>query len=113
MKKIEAVIRPTKFEDVKSALEAIGMVSMTVSEVKGRGEQKGVRQQWRGAEYVVDFFPKTRIEMVVPDEKVDEVIAVIREAAQTGQIGDGKIFVIPVERAVRVRTGEEGEAALR
>ncbi|MDD3621137.1 MAG: P-II family nitrogen regulator [Methanofollis sp.] len=112
MKKIEAVIRPTKFEDVKTALEEIGMVSMTVSEVKGRGQQKGVRQQWRGAEYVVDFFPKTRIEMVVPDEKVDEVVTVIVQAAQTGQIGDGKIFVVPVERVVRVRTGEEDDRAL-
>ncbi|MBP2146181.1 nitrogen regulatory protein P-II 1 [Methanofollis sp. W23] len=112
MKKIEAVIRPTKFEDVKTALEEIGMVSMTVSEVKGRGQQKGVRQQWRGAEYVVDFFPKTRIEMVVPDEKVDEVVSAIVRAAQTGQIGDGKIFVVPVERVVRVRTGEEDDRAL-
>jgi nitrogen regulatory protein P-II 1 len=112
MKKIEAVIRPTKFEDVKTALEEIGIVSMTVSEVKGRGQQKGVRQQWRGAEYVVDFFPKTRIEMVVPDEKVDEVVTVIVQAAQTGQIGDGKIFVVPVERVVRVRTGEEDDRAL-
>ncbi|MDD4253911.1 MAG: P-II family nitrogen regulator [Methanofollis sp.] len=113
MKKIEAIIRSTKFDDVKAALEGIGMVSMTVSEVKGRGQQKGVRQQWRGAEYVVDFFPKTRIELVVPDEKVDGAIAAIAGAAQTGQIGDGKIFVIPVERVIRVRTGEEGEAALR
>ncbi|QYZ78850.1 P-II family nitrogen regulator [Methanofollis formosanus] len=112
MKKIEAIIRPTKFEDVKVALEEIGMVSMTVSEVKGRGQQKGVRQQWRGAEYLVDFFPKTRIELVVPDERVDVVVDVIAKAARTGQIGDGKIFVLPVERVIRVRTGEEGEEAV-
>ncbi|QSZ66879.1 P-II family nitrogen regulator [Methanofollis aquaemaris] len=112
MKKIEAVIRPMKFEAVRESLEAIGIASMTVSEVKGRGQQKGVMQQWRGAEYVVDLFPKTKVEVVVPDGRVEEVVDAIAKAARTGQIGDGKIFVLPVERAIRVRTGEEGEEAI-
>jgi nitrogen regulatory protein P-II 1 len=112
MKKIEAIIRTTKFEDVKVALEGIGLVSMTVTEVKRRGQQKGIKQQWRGAEYIVDLIPKTKIELVVEDSKVDIVIVTLAEAARTGQIGDGKIFVIPVERTIRVRTGEEGDSAL-
>ncbi|TAJ44941.1 P-II family nitrogen regulator [Methanofollis fontis] len=112
MKKIEAIIRTTKFEDVKAALEGIGMVSMTVTEVKGRGQQRGIKQQWRGAEYMVDLIPKTKVEMVVEDEKADAVISTLAEAARTGQIGDGKIFVVPVERTIRVRTGEEGDTAL-
>jgi len=112
MKKIEAIIRTTKFEDVKVALEGIGLVSMTVTEVKGRGQQKGIKQQWRGAEYIVDLIPKTKIEMVVEDGKVDTVISTLADAARTGQIGDGKIFVIPVERVIRVRTGEEGDPAI-
>jgi len=112
MKKIEAIIRTTKFEDVKVALEGIGLVSMTVTEVKGRGQQKGIKQQWRGAEYIVDLIPKTKVEMVVEDGKVDTVISTLADAARTGQIGDGKIFVIPVERVIRVRTGEEGDPAI-
>lgn len=112
MKKIEAIVRTTKFEDVKVALEGIGMVSMTVTEVKGRGQQKGIKQQWRGAEYIVDLIPKTKIELVVEDDKVEAVVSTLADAARTGQIGDGKIFVVPVERAIRVRTAEEGDPAL-
>lgn len=112
MQKIEAIIRTTKLEEVKAALEGIGMVSLTVTDVKGRGQQKGIKQQWRGAEYIVDLIPKTKIELVVEDEKVDTVISTISSAARTGQIGDGKIFVSPVSRVIRVRTGEEGDKAL-
>lgn len=112
MQKIEAIIRTTKLEEVKAALEGSGMVSLTVTDVKGRGQQKGIKQQWRGAEYIVDLIPKTKIELVVEDEKVDSVVSTISAAARTGQIGDGKIFVSPVSRVVRVRTGEEGDKAL-
>jgi len=112
MKKVEAIIRATKFEEVKLALEKAGIESMTVIEVKGRGKQKGITQQWRGAEYVVDMIPKTKIEMVVKDEEVQEVVDTICSVAKTGQIGDGKIFISPVEEAIRVRTGEHGEESL-
>lgn len=112
MKKIEAVIKPFKLDDVKTAVQEIGISGLTVSDVKGFGRQKGHTEIYRGAEYVVDFLPKTRVEIVVPDDKVEEVIAVIVEAACTGKIGDGKIFVHPVEIAVRIRTGERDEAAL-
>lgn len=112
MKEIKAIIRATTFEAVKKALDEKGYVSMTVTEVKGRGKQKGITQQWRGAEYVVDMIPKTKIEMVVKDEEVEEVIDIICSIAKTGQIGDGKIFISPVEDAIRVRTGEHGEESL-
>ncbi len=111
MRKIEAIIRPMKLEEVKSALTDAGFVSMTVMEVRGRGQQKGLVQQWRGREYCVDLLPKTRIEVVVSERDVDKVVEVIQNTAATGSIGDGKIFVIPVERTIRIRTGEEdGEA---
>jgi nitrogen regulatory protein P-II 1 len=112
MKKIEAIIRTMKFESVKHALEEAGLDSMTVTEVKGRGRQKGIVQQWRGAEYVVDLIPKTKIEVVVADADVEKVVDVIATSAATGQIGDGKIFIIPLEDAIRVRTRERGDTAL-
>lgn len=112
MRKIEAIIRPTKLHEIKGALEAAGCESMTVTEVKGRGKQKGIIQQWRGREYCVDFLPKTKIEMVVPEKYVEDVIDVIVKNASTGDIGDGKIFVYPVERVVRIRTGERDGDAL-
>ena len=112
MKKIEAVIKPFKLDDVKEALNEIGIQGMTVSEVKGYGRQKGHKEIYRGAEYVVDFIPKIKIEIVVPAEQADQVVQKIREAANTNKIGDGKIFVFPVEEAVRVRTGETGADAI-
>jgi len=112
MKKIEAIIRPGKLEEVKKALSDAGYVSMTVSEVKGRGLQKGITQQWRGREYVVDMLPKTLIEIIVPSDKAEEVVKIIQENAATGTIGDGKIFIVPVEKAIRIRTGETDNAAL-
>ncbi len=112
MRKIEAIIRPMKLEDVKNALSDAGFVSITVTEVKGRGQQKGLIQQWRGREYCVDLLPKTRIEIVLLEQDVDRVIELIQSAAATGNIGDGKIFVIPVEKAMRIRTSEIGEDAL-
>ncbi len=113
MKKIEAVIKPFKLEDVKDALAEAGITGMTVSEVKGYGRQQGHSELYRGAEYVVDFLPKVKIEVVVSnDEYLKTAIDAIKEAAHTGKIGDGKIFVIPVEHVVRIRTGEEDEEAL-
>lgn len=112
MKKIEAIIRTMKFEEVKTALEKAGLESMTVSEVKGRGKQKGITQQWRGAEYVVDLIPKTKIEMVVDDAMVETVVDTICTVAATGNIGDGKIFVSTVDEVIRVRTRERGTKAL-
>lgn len=112
MKKIEAIIKPFKLDDVKDALNGIGITGMTMSEVKGYGRQKGHTEIYRGAEYVVDFIPKVKIEIVVPADQVDKVVDVVREAANTGKIGDGKIFVLPVERVVRVRTGEEDRDAV-
>ncbi|MBU2489317.1 MAG: P-II family nitrogen regulator [Proteobacteria bacterium] len=112
MKKIEAVIKPFKVDEVKDALAELGLPGMTIWEVRGYGRQKGHKEVYRGAEYVVDFVPKLRMEMVVPDDRVSEVVEAIRKAANTGAIGDGKIFVLPVEQAVRVRTGETGEDAL-
>lgn len=112
MKKIEAIIKPFKLDDVKEALNEIGIQGMTISEVKGYGRQKGHKEIYRGAEYVVDFIPKVKIEIVVESERADEVVEKIRSAANTGKIGDGKIFVFPVEQAVRVRTGEEGKDAI-
>lgn len=112
MKKVEAIIKPFKLEEVKDALGDIGIEGMTVTEVKGFGRQKGHTELYRGAEYVVDFLPKIRVEMVVGDQLVDGVIEAIVRAARTGKIGDGKIFVSPVEQAIRIRTGESGDIAL-
>jgi nitrogen regulatory protein P-II 1 len=112
MKKIEAVIKPFKLDDVKEALNEIGIQGMTISEVKGYGRQKGHKEIYRGAEYVVDFIPKIKIEIVVAADRADQVVQKIREAANTNKIGDGKIFVLPVEEAVRVRTGETGTDAI-
>jgi nitrogen regulatory protein P-II 1 len=112
MKKIEAIIKPFKLDDVKEALNEIGIQGMTVLEVKGYGRQKGHKEIYRGAEYVVDFIPKIKIEIVVEAERVDAVVDKIQSAANTGKIGDGKIFVIPVETAIRVRTGERGKDAI-
>ena len=112
MKKIEAVIKPFKLEDVKDALAEIGITGMTVSEVKGYGRQKGHSELYRGAEYVVDFLPKVKMEMVVASEQVDEVVNTIAEVAATGKIGDGKIFVSDIEKIIRIRTGETGPDAI-
>jgi len=112
LRKVEAIIKPFKLDDVKEALNEIGIHGMTVSEVKGYGRQKGHKEIYRGAEYVVDFIPKIKIEIVTEDNRVDEVVEQIRNAANTGKIGDGKIFIIPVEGAVRVRTGETGKDAI-
>jgi nitrogen regulatory protein P-II 1 len=112
MKKIEAIIKPFKLDDIKEALNEIGIQGMTISEVKGYGRQKGHKEIYRGAEYVVDFIPKIKIEIVVAADRADQVVQIIREAANTNKIGDGKIFVIPVEEAVRVRTGETGSDAV-
>jgi len=112
MKKIEAIIKPFKLDDVKEALNGIGIKGMTISEVKGYGRQKGHKEIYRGAEYVVDFIPKTKMEIIVDSSQVETVIETIRQAANTGKIGDGKIFVLPIEEVVRVRTGEKGEEAI-
>lgn len=112
MKKIEAIIKPFKLEGVKEALTEIGITGMTVSEVKGYGRQKGHKEMYRGAEYNIDFNPKLKIELVLAAELVDKVVDKIREAANTDKIGDGKIFVIPVEDVMRVRTGERGKDAI-
>jgi len=112
MKKVEAIIKPFKLDDVKEALNGIGIQGMTISEVKGYGRQKGHKEIYRGAEYVVDFIPKVKVEITVEAGQVDEVVRTIREAANTGTIGDGKIFVLPVEQAIRVRTGETGREAI-
>jgi len=112
MKKIEAIIKPFKLDDVKETLNEIGIQGMTIVEVKGYGRQKGHKEIYRGAEYVVDFIPKIKVELVVTEEKVDKVVDSIAKSANTGKIGDGKIFVLPVEQAIRVRTGETGEDAI-
>ena len=112
MKKIEAIIKPFKLDDVKEALNEINIKGMTVSEVKGYGRQKGHKEIYRGAEYVVDFIPKVKMEIIVEARQADEVVERIRQAANTGKIGDGKIFVLPVEEVVRVRTGERGKEAI-
>ena len=112
MKKIEAIIKPFKLDDVKEALNEIGIQGMTISEVKGYGRQKGHKEIYRGAEYVVDFIPKIKIEIIVEAGRANEVVDKICEAANTGKIGDGKIFVFSVEQAVRVRTGEKGKDAI-
>lgn len=112
MKKIEAIIKPFKLDEVREALSELGVSGMTVSEVKGFGRQKGHTELYRGAEYVVDFLPKVKIEAVVADDLVESAIDLIIKAARTGKIGDGKIFVYPVEQVVRIRTGETDDAAL-
>ncbi len=112
MKKVEAIVKPFKLEEVKEALAAVGVQGLTVTEVKGFGRQKGHKELYRGAEYVVEFLPKVKLEVVVGDDKVEEVVKAIVKAASTGRIGDGKIFVLPVEEAVRIRTGESGEIAI-
>jgi nitrogen regulatory protein P-II 1 len=112
MKKVEAVIKPFKLDDVKEKLAELGIKGMTVTEVRGFGRQKGHTEIYRGAEYVVDFLPKIKIEVVVPDNQLTEVVDAIRKAAHTGKIGDGKIFVYSVEEVMRIRTGEMGEQAL-
>ena len=112
MKKIEAIIKPFKLEDVKEALSGLGVEGMTVSEVKGFGRQKGHTELYRGAEYVVDFLPKAKIEVAVGDAMLDQAVEAITRAANTGKIGDGKIFVTNLEQVVRIRTGESGEEAL-
>ena len=112
MKKVEAIIKPFKLDDVKDRLGEIGVQGITVSEVKGFGRQKGHTELYRGAEYVVDFLPKIKIEVVVPDDMGEDVVEAVVEAARTGRIGDGKVFVVPVEEAVRIRTGERGNGAL-
>lgn len=112
LKKIEAIIKPFKLDDVKEALNEIGIQGMTTSEVKGYGRQKGHKEIYRGAEYVVDFIPKIRIEIVVDSELADQVVETIIQASNTGKIGDGKIFVFSVEKAIRVRTGERGKDAI-
>ncbi|MCC6063353.1 MAG: nitrogen regulator P-II GlnB [Thermocrinis sp.] len=112
MKKIEAIIKPFKLDEVKDALVEIGIGGMTVTEVRGFGQQKGHTEIYRGTEYVIDFLPKVKIEVVVRDEDVEKVIETIMKAAQTGRVGDGKIFVIPVEEVIRIRTGERGEQAI-
>ena len=112
MKKIEAIIKPFKLDDVKEALNNIGIQGMTISDVKGYGRQKGHKEIYRGAEYVVDFIPKIKVEIVIEDDRVEDVIKTIQDAANTGKIGDGKIFVLSIEEAVRVRTGERGKDAI-
>ncbi len=112
MKLITAIIKPFKLEEVRDALSRVGVLGMTITEVKGYGRQKGHTELYRGAEYAVNFLPKIRIEVVVPDEDADKVVEAIGTAAKTGQIGDGKIFVTPIEQALRIRTGETGADAL-
>ncbi|RME39173.1 MAG: P-II family nitrogen regulator [Deltaproteobacteria bacterium] len=112
MKKIECIIKPFKLDDVKSALTDLGIAGMTVSEVRGFGRQKGHTELYRGAEYQIDFLPKVKLDLVVDDDQVNEVIEAVQQAACTGRIGDGKIFVLDVDQAVRVRTGETGVASL-
>jgi nitrogen regulatory protein P-II 1 len=112
MKKVDAIIKPFKLDDVREALSAVGITGMTASEVKGFGRQKGHTELYRGAEYVVDFLPKVKIEVVINDAQLDECIEAITNAARTGKIGDGKIFVASIEKVVRIRTGEEDESAI-
>jgi len=112
MKKVEAIIKPFKLDEVKEALSSVGVQGLTVSEVKGFGRQKGHTELYRGAEYVVDFLPKVKMEIIVTEEKVADVVAAIEKAARTGRIGDGKIFVMPIEEVIRIRTGERGGDAI-
>ncbi|BBL61236.1 MAG: P-II family nitrogen regulator [Methanobrevibacter arboriphilus] len=112
MKRVVAIIRQEKLEDVKSALVSAGCEGMTVNEVKGRGKQLGIKESYRGSNYCIDLIPKTRIELVIKKEDLEEVLKTIQESARTGEIGDGKIFVSPVEEVVRIRTGENGREAV-
>lgn len=112
MRKLEAIIQPTRLDSVKDALHEIGVDGMTISEVRGHGRQKGHKEVYRGSEYTVDLLPKIKLEMVLPDNRVEEVVETILKCARTGKIGDGKIFVLPVEEAIRIRNQERGEAAL-
>ena len=112
MKKIEAIIKPFKLDDVKEALQEIGLQGMTVTDIRGFGRQKGHTELYRGAEYVVDFLPKVKIELVVEDGMVERTVETIKNAAHSGRIGDGKIFIVPVDEAIRIRTGETGREAL-
>lgn len=112
MKKIEAIIQPFKLEDVKEALKGIGVDGMTIIEVRGHGRQKGHKEIYRGQEYQVDLLPKVKVELVVPDVRVEEVVSTLAGAARSGKIGDGKIFILPVEQAIRIRNDDRGEAAL-
>jgi nitrogen regulatory protein P-II 1 len=112
MKKVEAIIKPFKLDEVKEALSAIGVQGLTVSEIKGFGRQKGHTELYRGAEYVVDFLPKVKLEIIASDEKVADIVGAIEKSAKTGRIGDGKIFVMPIEEVIRIRTGERGSDAI-
>ena len=112
MKKIEAIFKPFKLDEVREALSEVGVTGLTVTEVKGFGRQKGHTELYRGSEYTIDFLPKVKIEVVVPDELVDKVVTAIASAAKTGSIGDGKVFVMPMGEAIRIRTGEKGESAI-
>ncbi len=112
MKKVEAIVKPFKLDEVKEALNDLGIKGMTVTEVKGFGRQKGHTEIYRGAEYVIDFLPKVKIEVVVEADQVGKVVEVVQQAARTGKIGDGKIFVVPVEEVIRIRTGEHGKDAI-
>ena len=112
MKKLEAIIKPFKLEEVKEALAELGIEGMTVTEVKGFGRQKGHTEIYRGSEYTVDFLPKVKVEVVLADEMVDKAVAVVVAAAKTGKIGDGKVFVLPLEEVVRIRTDERGDVAI-
>jgi nitrogen regulatory protein P-II 1 len=112
LKKIEAIIKPFKLEEVKEALDAVGIRGITVSEVKGFGRQKGHTELYRGAEYVVDFLPKIKLELVLPNELVEKAVEAIIGSAKTGRIGDGKIFILPMDEVIRIRTGEKGEEAV-
>jgi nitrogen regulatory protein P-II 1 len=112
MKKIEAIIQPFKLEEVKEALKAIGIDGMTITEVRGHGRQKGHKEVYRGQEYQVDLLPKVKVEMLVADARVEEVVASVVKAARSGKIGDGKIFILPVEDAIRIRNDDRGEAAI-
>jgi nitrogen regulatory protein P-II 1 len=112
LKKIEAIIKPFKLEEVKEALDAVGIRGVTVSEVKGFGRQKGHTELYRGAEYVVDFLPKIKLELVLPDNLIEKAVEAIIGSAKTGRIGDGKIFILPMDEAIRIRTGEKGEEAV-
>jgi nitrogen regulatory protein P-II 1 len=112
MKKIEAIIQPFKLEEVKEAMKAIGIDGMTIMEVRGHGRQKGHKEVYRGQEYEVDLLPKVKVEMVIADARVDEVVSTLAKAARSGKIGDGKIFILPVEDAIRIRNDDRGEAAL-
>jgi nitrogen regulatory protein P-II 1 len=113
MVKVEAIIRPQKLDDVKAALDEIGIAGITVTEVHGSGKQKGYTQTYRGAEYTINLLQKVKIEVVVPENLLEQVVEVVQEAARTGEIGDGKIFVIPVADAIRIRTGERGDSAVK